>query len=328
MKASVYEKYGSPDVLEWRELEKPRPKDDEVLIKTHAATVTSADWRVRSLDAPMGFGLLMRLVLGVFKPRQPILGSELAGVVEAVGKDVNKFKVGDAVFAFSDAAMGCHAEYKCMPQDGALALKPANLSFEEAAALSFGGTTALDFFRRGKLQRGDKVLVNGASGAVGTAAVQLGHHFGAEVTGVCSSANAELVRSLGASRVIDYTQEDFTKTGETYDLIVDTAGTAPFSRSKVSLKDGGRLLMVLGGLPDMLLIPWVAMTSNKKVIAGPAVGRAEDLRLLAKLAQAGTFKPVIDRRYPFEQIADAHRYVDTGRKRGNVVLTFGVSNGS
>jgi NADPH:quinone reductase-like Zn-dependent oxidoreductase len=323
MKASVYETYGSPDVLQWRELEKPNPKDDEVLIKTHAATVTSADWRVRSLDAPVGFGLLMRLVLGVSKPRQPILGSELAGVVEAVGKGVTKFKVGDAVFAFSDAAMGCHAEYKCMPQNGALAHTPANLSFEEAAALSFGGTTALDFFRRGKLQRGDKVLVNGASGAVGTAAVQLGHHFGAEVTGVCSTTNLELVRSLGASHVIDYTQEDFTRNGRTYDLIVDTAGTAPFSRSKTSLKDGGRLLMVLGGLPDMLLIPWVAMTSNKKVIAGPAAGRAEDLRLLAELAQAGAFKPVIDRRYPFGQIAEAHRYVDTGRKRGNVVLTMG-----
>jgi len=246
----------------------------------------------------------------------------LAGVVESVGKDVRKFKVGDQVFAFSDTAMGCYAEYKCMSEDGAMAIKPANLTYEEAAALSFGGTTALDFFRRGKLQSGEKVLVNGASGGVGTAAVQLARHLGADVTGVCSTANVELVRSLGASHVIDYTKEDFTQNGETYDLIVDTAGTAPFSRSKASLKERGRLLMVLGGLPDMLRIPWVSMTSRKKVIAGPAAGRAEDLRFLAGLAEAGEFKPVIDRCYPFEQIAEAHRYVDTGRKKGNVIITL------
>ncbi len=322
MKAIVYERYGPPDVLQLKEVEKPTPKDNEVLIKTHATTVTSGDWRVRSLNVPAGFGLIMRLVFGVSRPKQPILGTELAGVVESVGKDVRKFKVGDQVFAFSDAAMGCHAEYKCMPEDGAVALKPANLTYDEAAALSFGGTTALDFFRRGKLQSGERVLVNGASGGVGTAAVQLAKHFGADVTGVCSTANMELVRSLGASHVIDYTQEDFTQNGETYDVIVDTVGTAPFSRSKASLKEGGRLLMVLAGLPDMLQIPWVSMTSSKKVIAGPAARRAEDLRFLAGLAEAGEFKPVIDRRYPFEQIAEAHRYVDTGRKKGNVIITL------
>ncbi len=322
MKAIVYERYGPPEVLQLKEIEKPAPKDNEVLIKTHATTVTSGDWRVRSLNVPVGFGLIMRLVFGFSKPKQPILGTELAGVVESVGKDVRNFKVGDQVFAFSDAAMGCHAEYKCMPVDGAVALKPPNLTYDEAAALSFGGTTALDFFRRGKLQRGERVLINGASGGVGTAAVQLARHFGADVTGVCSSANVELVRSLGASHVIDYTKEDFTQSGETYDVIVDTVGTAPFSRSKASLKEGGRLLMVLGGLPDMLQIPWVSMTSSKKVIAGPAAGRAEDLRFLAGLAEAGAFKPVIDRRYPFEKIAEAHRYVDTGRKKGNVVITL------
>lgn len=322
MKAIVYERYGPPEVLQLKEVEKPTPKNNEVLIKTHATTVTSGDWRVRSLNVPVGFGLIMRLVFGVLRPRQPILGTELAGVVESVGKDVRKFKVGDQVFAFSDAAMGCHAEYKCMPEDGAVALKPPNLTYDEAAALSFGGTTALDFFRRGKLQSGERVLVNGASGGVGTAAVQLAKHFGADVTGVCSTANVELVRSLGATRVIDYTKEDFTQNGETYDVIVDTVGTAPFSRSKASLKEGGRLLMVLGGLPDMLRIPWVSMTSSKKVIAGPAAGRAEDLRFLAGLAEAGEFKPVIDRRYPFEQIAEAHSYVDTGRKKGNVIITL------
>lgn len=322
MKAIVYERYGSPDVLELKEVAKPTPGDNEVLIKTHATTVTSGDWRVRSLDVPLGFGLISRLFFGVFRPRQPILGTELAGEVESVGKGVKKFKVGDQVFAFAGAGMGCHAEYKCMPEDGAVALKPANLTYDEAAAISFGGTTALDFFRRGKLQRGEKVLVNGASGAVGTAAVQLARCFGADVTGVCSAANVELVRSLGASHVIDYTKEDFTKNGEIYDVIVDTAGTAPFSRSKGSLRERGRLLLVLGRLPDMLQIPWVSLTSSKKIIAGPASGRAEDLRFLAELAETGQFKPVIGRRYPFEQIAEAHRYVDTGHKRGNVVITL------
>ena len=322
MKAIVYERYGPPEVLQLKEVEKPTPKDNEVLIKTHATTVTSGDWRVRSLSVPVGFGLISRLVFGISRPRQPILGTELAGEIESVGKDVNKFKVGDQVFAFSGASMGCHAEYKCMPEDGAVALKPPNLTYDEAAAISFGGTTALDFLRRGKLQRGERVLVNGASGGVGTAAVQLARHFGADVTGVCSTANVELVRSLGARHVIDYSKEDFTQNGETYDVIVDTAGTAPFSRSKASLKEGGRLLMVLGGLPDMLQIPWVSMTSNKKVIAGPAAERADDLRFLAELAQAGEFKPVIDRRYPFEQIAEAHSYVDTGHKKGNVIITL------
>ena len=322
MKAMVYERYGPPEVLQLKEVEKPIPKDNEVLIKIHATTVTSGDCRVRSLNVPAGFGLIMRLIFGISKPKQPILGTELAGVIESVGKDACKFKVGDPVFAFGDAAMGCYAEYKCMPQDGAVALKPSNLTFDEAAALSFGGVTALDFFKRAKLQRGEKVLINGASGGVGSAAVQLARHFGAEITAVCSSANVDLVKSLGASHVIDYTKVDFANNGETYDVIVDTVGTAPFSRSKASLKRGGRLLMVLAGLPDMLKAPWVALTSDKKVIAGPVATRPEDLRFLAGLAEAGEFKPVIDRRYPFEKIAQAHRYVDTGRKKGNVIITL------
>ena len=322
MKAVVYKKYGPPEVLQLTEVEKPTPGHNEVLIKTYATTVTSADWRVRSLNVPVGFGFISRLFFGVARPRQPILGMEIAGEIESVGKDVSQFKVGDRVFALSDTSMGCYAEYKCMPADGAVALKPPNLTYDEAAALPFGGTTALDFFRRGKLRSGESVLVNGASGAVGTAAVQLARYFGADVAGVCSSANVEWVRSLGASHVIDYTKEDFTQNGETYDVIVDTAGTAPYSRSKASLKAGGRLLMVLGGLPDMLQVPWVSMTSSKKVIAGPAAGRPEDLRFLAGLAETGAFKPVIDRRYRFEQIAEAHRYVDTGRKKGNVIITL------
>ena len=326
MKAFVYERYGPPDVLRLTELAKPAPKDNEILIRTRATTVTAGDWRVRSLDVPAGFGLLSRLALGIFGPRQQILGSELAGEVESTGKNVTRFKAGDEVFAFSGIRMGCHAEYKCMPEDGAVESKPANLTFDEAAAISFGGTTALDFFRRGRLRRGERVLVNGASGAVGTAAVQLARHFGADVTGVCSSANVELVQSLGASRVIDYTKEDFTQNEETYDVIMDTAGTAPFSRCRNSLKEGGRLLMVLGRLSDMVMIPWVSITGSRKIVGGTAVGRREDLHTLADLAAAGEFRPVIDRRYPFEQMVEAHRYVDTGRKRGNVVVTLAPKN--
>lgn len=322
MKAIMYERYGSPEVLQLREIEKPSPKDNEILIKIYATTVTSGDWRVRSLTVPVGFRLIMRLVFGISKPKQPILGTELAGMVEAIGKEVKRFKVGDQVFAFSDAAMGCYAEYKCMAEDGAIALKPPSLTYGEAAALSFGGTTALDFFRRAKLQRDERVLVNGASGGVGTAAVQLARHFGAEVTGVCSTSNVELVRALGASHVIDYTQADFTQNGEVYDLIVDTAGSAPFFRCKASLKSGGRLLMVLAGLPEMLRAPWVSMTSCKKIIAGPASACTEDLHFLAGLAEAGEFKPVIDRCYSFEQIVEAHRYVDAGHKRGNVIISL------
>jgi NADPH:quinone reductase-like Zn-dependent oxidoreductase len=320
MKAMVYERYGLPDVLELKEVPKPTPKDNEILIRIRATTVTSGDCRARSLSMPVGFGLMARLFFGVLRPRQPILGTELAGEVESIGKDVSKFKVGDAVFAFSGASMGCHAEYKCMREDGAVAPKPANLTDDEAAAMSFGGTTALCFFRRAELRVGEKVLINGASGGVGTAAVQLAKHFGADVTGVCSTANVDLVRLLGANHVVDYTKEDFTEMGETYDVIVDTVGTAPFSRSQVSLNAEGRLLLVLGGLPDMLRAPWVSMTSRRKVVIGPASARAEDLRFLANLAEAGEFKPVIDRRYPFEQLAEAHRYADTGRKKGNVVI--------
>lgn len=323
MKAVVYTKYGAPDVLQIIEVPTPTPKDNEVRIKIHATTVTSADWRIRSIKMPVGFGLMSRLVFGINKPRQPILGSELAGEVESIGKDVSKFKVGDRVFAFSGVGMGCHAEYKCLPEDGVV-LKPDNLSYEEAAALCFGGTTALDFFRRGNLQSGEKVLINGASGSVGMAMVQLAKHFGADVTGVCSAANIELVKSLGADRAIDYTQEDFTANDQTYDIIADPAGTAPFSRVKNSLKSGGRLLQIVAGLPDLLGAPFVSMTGSKKVIAGPAAERVEDVQLLAKLAAEGAFKPYIDRSYPFDRIAEAHGYVDTGRKKGNVVITLGV----
>jgi NADPH:quinone reductase-like Zn-dependent oxidoreductase len=321
VKALTHKTFGSPDVLEFEEIPKPAPRAHELLIKVHATTVTSGDWRARTRKVPRGFGLMAKLVFGFSKPRQPILGSELSGEIEAVGVAVRKFKVGDQVFAFSGASMGCDVEYKCVPEDGAVAIKPTNLTYEEAAALSFGGTTALGFLKRARIKSGDKVLINGASGGVGTAAVQLAKHFGAEVTGVCSTANLAMVKSIGADKTFDYTQDDFTQNGETYDLIVDTAGTAPFSRSKGSLKEGGRLLMVLGTLPDMLQAPWVSMTSSKKVIAQPR-WQVEDLRFLAGLAQTGEFRPVIDRRFPFARIADAHRYVDAGHKKGNVVVTM------
>jgi NADPH:quinone reductase-like Zn-dependent oxidoreductase len=324
MKAVIYKNYGSPDVLQLVEVVKPIPKDNEVLIKIHATTVTSADWRVRSLKMPVGFGLISRLVFGISRPRQPILGTELAGEVESVGKNVSNFQVGDRVLGFSGAGMGCHAEYKCLPADGMVVLKPDNLSYEEAAAISFGGTTAWDFLRRGNLQSGEKVLVNGAAGCVGTAAVQLAKYLGADVTGVCSTANLELVQSLGADRAIDYTKEDFTANGQTYDIIVDTVGTAPFARVKNSLTAGGRLLQILAGLPDILIAPLISMTGSKKAIAGPVAERVEDVQLLANLAAAGSFKPYIDRSYPFDRIAEAHSYVDTGHKKGNVVVTLEV----
>jgi NADPH:quinone reductase-like Zn-dependent oxidoreductase len=264
--------------------------------------------------------MMSRLFFGITGPRQQILGTELAGDIEAIGKLVTRFKIGDSVFAFSGSRMGCYAEYKCIPEDGPIALKPSNLTHEEAVALPFGGTTALDFLRRAKLQRGESVLVNGASGAVGTAAVQLAKYYGAEVTAVCSNANVELVRSLGAAHVIDYTKEDFSRSGRKYDLIIDTVGTAPPSRSRKSLTEAGRLLLVVAGLPDMVPMLWMPLTSKQKIVAGPASERADDIRLLADLAEAGHYRPVIDRRYPFEQIVEAHRYVDTGRKRGSVVV--------
>lgn len=327
MRAFVCERYGPPEVLKLRDLPKPVPGEHEVLVRVRALTVTAGDWRVRSLEVPRGFGLIARLAMGFSRPRQPILGTELSGEVEATGKAVTRFQVGDPVFGFTGMRMGCHAEYRCLPEEGhgrkdeAVARKPANLGHEEAAALSFGGTTALSFLRKAKLQPGEKVLVVGASGSVGTAAVQLARHLGAHVTGVCSTANLDLVRSIGAERVIDYTREDFTRSGERYDVIVDTAGTAPFSRSERSLAEGGRLLVVLGSLPEILRAPWVSLTTTKRSIGGNVSWGVEDLRFLAGLAEAGHYRPVIDRRYRFEEMVEANRYVDAGHKRGNVVVT-------
>lgn len=326
MKAVVREKYGPPELLRLTDVSRPQPTDNEVLIRIHATTVTSADCRMRALNAPQGFGMMMRLVAGVNRPKQTVLGAELAGEVEAVGKNVTRFQVGDRVFGMTGMGMGCHAQYRSLPESGALAHIPSNLTYEEAASLPFGGTTALDFFRRGQVKAGDRVLINGASGAVGVAAVQLARHFGAEVTAVCSGANANLMRSLGAHTVIDYTRADFTTMGETYDLIMDTAGTAPLIRSKLALRKGGRLLLVLATLSQMLSAPWDSLTGGIKVVAGPVTERAEDVQLLAKLAREGSLKPVVDRQYTLDQIPDAHRYVETRRKRGSVVVKVSHSS--
>ncbi len=318
MKAAVYTKYGPPSVVAVAEVLKPVPRDHEVLIRIYATTVSTGDWRARSLTLPPGFGFLGRLVFGVFGPRKPILGTELAGEVEAVGRSVTRFKAGDQVFAFTGAKYGCHAEYRTMPEDALIAHKPASVSFEEAAALSFGGTTALHFLRKANIGRGDRVLVIGASGAVGTAAVQIAKHFGAHVTGVCGSSNVELVLSIGADHVIDYTKEDFAAARDAFDIILDTTGTAPFARCENALKPGGRLLVVLGALK---LGKRPSKTSGKKVIAGVSHGTLDEMKLLAELAANGELKAVIDRSYPLANVAEAHAHVDQGHKRGSVVLS-------
>lgn len=326
MKAITYRRYGGPDVVSLTELPKPVPRDNELLIRIHATTVTTGDWRARGLDMPPGFAIFARPAFGLFGPRQPVLGTELSGIVESVGRSVTRFKPGDEVFAFPGAKYGSHAEYRTMPQDGLVALKPTNLSFEEAAALCFGGTTVLGPLRdRLGVKPGDRVLVVGASGGVGTAAVQIAKYLGADVTGVCSTGNVALVRSIGADRVIDYTVEDFATSGESWDVIVDTTGTAPFKRSEPALRPGGRLLVLLGSLAEVAGLGKPPKSSGKTVIAEVASIKLEHLQTLAAMAEAGAYRPVIDRVYPLELAAEAHAYVDTGRKRGNVVLTVAGS---
>ncbi|MBP2029253.1 NADPH:quinone reductase-like Zn-dependent oxidoreductase [Methanohalophilus levihalophilus] len=326
MKAIVCTRYGPPEVLQLREVPKPIPKDNEVLIKIHATSVTTGDSNARDfVYIPPGLGLLARLMLGITKPKKSMLGSVFAGEIEAVGKDVKLFNVGDRIFGGDGDGMGAYAEYKCMSEDGLLAAKPANLTYEEAAVIPFGALTSLYFLRdRANVRNGQKVLVNGASGGVGTSAVQIAKAFGAEVTGVCSTRNLELVTSLGVDKVIDYTKEDFTKNGESYDIILDTAvGTTSFSKCKKSLSQDGFYLAVAGGLKDLFQMLWTSRIGSKKVIfgGGGACEKKENLFFLKELLESGKLKPVLDRSYPLEQIAEAFNYLEKGQKKGNVAIT-------
>ena len=325
MKAIVYEKYGSPDVLQLKELVKRYPRSNEVLIKVFASTVTKYDCWARSSTAPPGFWLPSRIASGFRKPKQPILGTELSGEIESVGQTVKRFKKGDQVFAFLMNS-GAYSEYVCIPEDGFMALKPTNMTYEEAAAAVQGGLTALYFLRKENIQRGHKVLVFGASGGIGTYAVQLAKYFGAEVTGVCSTSKMEMVKSLGADKVIDYTKEDFTNNVQTYDIIFDTVGKTSISRTISSLKENGRYIFATFGLPMLIQVFWLLRKSDKKAIIGVLEERPEDLVFLKKLIEAGEIKPVIDRRYALEQTAEAHRFVETGQKKGSVIITMGHKN--
>jgi NADPH:quinone reductase-like Zn-dependent oxidoreductase len=319
----VCTKYGPPEVLQLREVEKPTPKDNEVLIRIDATTVTSGDVRIRSSTYASWFWLPARIMYGLRKPRKTIPGNELAGEIESVGKDVTRFRKGDQVFGiiWKTSFGGANAEYICLTENE-VETKPANMTYEEAAAVPIGGLTALVLLRKGRIQSGQKVIVIGASGSVGTFAVQLARYFGAEVIGVCSTTNLELVKSLGAHKVIDYTKDDFTKSGQTYDVIFDTVIKTSFSRCKRSLKRRGIYITVDWPLLTAL---WTSLVSRRKVVFGIAK-RIEDLAFLRELIEAEKLKSVIDRRYPLEQTAEAHRYVEKGHKKGNVVLTLGRNN--
>lgn len=320
MKAIFCPRYGSPGVLETREVERPTPADTEILIQTVATSVTTGDTRVRALRMPKGFGLIGRLALGICKPRQPILGAELSGVVVAIGKAVDKFQVGDEVILYTGVKLGCHSEFKVVSQDAALVKKPGNVSFAEAAAIAACGTTALAFLRKGEVGAGDKALVVGAAGGVGSAAVMLAKHLGAEVHAVCGPDNLDFVTSLGASRVIDYTQEDFTRSGETYDAILDASGTLSYKRARPALKAKGRLLLVSANLPDILQSALGSMRNGHKVVSGPAAWTFADLEFLRSAVESGAYRVPVERTFPLERIAEAHAFVEAGRKRGNVVV--------
>ncbi|MCP4762830.1 MAG: NAD(P)-dependent alcohol dehydrogenase [archaeon] len=323
MKAIVWTNYGPPDVLQLKEVEKPIPMDNEVLVRVHAATVTAGDCELRSLKFSRALSFLMRLGFGYKEPTKQysILGQEVAGVIEEIGKEVKLFKKGDPIFAVTKEGFGAYAEYVCLPEDGGLTIKPKNMTYEEAATVPLGGFNALFFLRKGNIQGGQNVLINGAGGSIGTAGVQLAKSFGAEVTAVDSAKKLDMLQSIGADHVIDYTQEDYTKNGVTYDVIFDVVGKESFSKIKGSLKKKGiyisanpRLLLFLRGL-------LVRVTSRKKIITGVANEKVEDLIFLKDLIEAGKIKAVIDRKYSLEQTVEAHKYVETGQKKGNVVIT-------
>lgn len=315
MKAAVYTKYGPPEVLKVKEVEKPTPTQNEILIKIKSTAVNSGDWRLRKADP-----FAVRFLFGLLKPKIKILGTVFSGEIEGIGESVKEFKVGDSVFGHTDLSFGTYAEYKCLPENSSIALKPSNISHKEAAVIPFGGVTALHFIKKAKIKPGQKVLVIGASGAVGSAAIQLANSFGAVVTGVCSTTNIPLVNSIGASQVIDYTKEDFTKNGETYDVIFDTVNTISISRTLKSLTKNGIMILSAAGMPEMIRGLWISLTSNKKIMTGVISHTKKDIVLIKELIEAGKYKPVLDRTYSLEQIAEAHAYVEKGHKKGNVAI--------
>jgi NADPH:quinone reductase-like Zn-dependent oxidoreductase len=325
MKAATYRRFGGPDVVRVEEIAQPVPRAGEVLIKVMASTVSVADHRVRSRNVPKGLVALTALALGVFRPRTPVLGMDVAGVVESIGPGVTAFQPGDEVIAMLGARFGGHAEYVSVPANGPIAAKPRNMGFEEAVTLLFGGLTAKTFLGLAAVKTGDTVLINGASGAVGTAAIQLAKHLGAHVTAVSSRANRELVESLGADAFIDYTAADFTADGTTYDVVMDCVGNAPFARVQGSIAPGGALLLVIADLKGMLGAGGQSRRSGKLVTFGglKLTYTADDVAYLVSLAEEGKYQAVIDRTYNLADVVKAHRFVDTGRKRGNVVLRVG-----
>lgn len=330
MKAIEYSEYGLPDVLKLVEVEKPAPKDNEVLIKIHAVSVNYGDTLARNFkgvssrefNMPFLFWFLARIAFGLNKPKNKILGSEFAGVIESVGKDVKLFKAGDPVFGYRGQNMRANAEYLCMPENGLVTTKPANMTYEEAATVPYGALTALNLLRSVNIQPGQKVLINGASGGIGSAAVQLAKYFGAEVTGVAATPRLEFMKSLGADKVIDYTKADFTKNGETYDLIFDILGRSSFLNCKNSLNENGYYLLASFKLKQLLQMLWTSKIGSKKVICALSGEKIEDLLLVKKLVEEGKIKSIIDKRFPLEQTAEAHRYVESGSKKGSVVITM------
>ena len=329
MKAIVCTEYGTPDVLQLKEVATPTPKDNEILIRVLATSVNFGDLIARNFKAisprefnmPLLLWLLAKISFGLNQPKISIPGSEFAGEIESVGKNVKRFRKGDQVFGFSSQIFGAYAEYLCLPEDGVLATKPVNLTYEEAAVVPYGAIMALNLLRKVNIQRGQKVLIHGASGGIGSAAVQIAKALGAEVTGVCGTPRLEFVKSLGADKVVDYTREDFTRNGETYDLIFDILGKGSFSRFKNSLKPSGILLCASFKMKQLSQMVWTSLTGSRKVICAIAPGSTEDLISVKELIEAGKIKAIIDRCYSLEQTAEAHRYVETGRKKGNVVIT-------
>jgi len=317
MKAAVYTQYGLPEVLQRKEVATPVPKENEILVRIKATAVNSGDVRLRKADP-----FAVRFFFGLLKPKINILGSVFSGEVERVGKHVKRFKAGDQVFGHTDMRFGAYAEYICLPEDGSLALKPLGISHNEAAAIPFGGVTALHFIKKAMIKANQKVLIVGASGAVGSAAVQLAKSYGAIVTGVCSTSNIDLVKSIGADKVIDYAKEDFTRNGEVYDLVFDAVNTVSVSRTLKSLTKNGTMILSAAGMTEMLQGLWISMTSSKTVMTGVISHTAADIIFLKELIESGKFKPVIDRTYPLEEIAEAHAYAETGRKKGNIIINI------